>query len=231
MNEVKKIPFYDTEAKTVLSRGFWFEHALSGVTMPSPDGTKRQDAIRDMIVGQELFLQRKPTNKYDTNAIKVLDHEGRHVGFVSAKPDDWWGVVGGCAAWLSKRMDAGQQWRLFVRAVVGGKSKGKGSFGVRVVFLQVEGDKFRLKSRSPLREYAREPHTPFGSEAFALLGDLYKGWSYLTTDEQIWVKLHARAIQLYGGAPLEIRMQLKSLCARSQSHDEGLSPTISRGET
>jgi hypothetical protein len=43
------------------------------------------DAIRNLIEGDELFLEPEPTNKFDSNAIKILDENNNFLGYVPKK--------------------------------------------------------------------------------------------------------------------------------------------------
>src|SRR5579884_79040 len=115
------LSFFDSEAAAAVRAGAWFDHLIAGVSHPAPDGTDRQWLARTLVTGQELYLTREKENAADPNAIGLLDQYGRHCGFVSAKSVEWFGYQGGLAASLAPRLDAGERWRAFVRAIVGGR--------------------------------------------------------------------------------------------------------------
>lgn len=46
-------------------------------------GSYRKDDYAHVKMGDTLLLKKEPDNKYDRYAIKLLDAEGRHVGYVA----------------------------------------------------------------------------------------------------------------------------------------------------
>lgn len=62
-----------------------FYAALVGVAF-RPAGTK--DIVRSLIIGDELLLEAEPTNSYHANAVKVLDDEGNHLGYIERDQAD-----------------------------------------------------------------------------------------------------------------------------------------------
>lgn len=68
---------------------------LVGITMAN-----RKKYISDLIVGEEVILERENDNKYDSNAIKVLNLNGNQLGYISKQ---W-------ASMLSKKMDLGMKY-------------------------------------------------------------------------------------------------------------------------
>jgi tricorn protease-like protein len=41
--------------------------------------------VKDLAEGDEVFLIRDPENEYDSNAIKVIDADNNHLGFITSK--------------------------------------------------------------------------------------------------------------------------------------------------
>lgn len=65
---------------------------LVGITMAN-----RKKYVNELIIGEEVILQRENDNKYDSNAIKVSNSNGNQLGYISKQ---W-------ASMLSKKMDLG----------------------------------------------------------------------------------------------------------------------------
>ena len=59
-----------------------FEFRIAGVTYPNDDGTSRQMAISHTYKGSDLFLERDPHNRYDSNAVRVMNARREQIGFV-----------------------------------------------------------------------------------------------------------------------------------------------------
>jgi HIRAN domain len=204
---------YDGEAELASDQGNWFEHAISGVTMKGRDGTDRQFLVSKLRKADELLLVREPENPYDPNAIMIQTPAGKTLGYVSAKPDEWWQLPGGLAAWLSRRLDAGETWRIFVRAVVGGDVRvGKTSVGCRVALVMIAGRKVVVKNRFPLKKDGSwvDDHAVSG-EALALLGTAYRVWDELSENDRAYVERYAHGIRRFGGAPEEIHQRLANM--------------------
>ena len=53
---------------------------LVGVTF-RPAGTMA--IVKSLAIGDRLYLEPEPDNAYDSNAIKVLDEAGNHLGYLS----------------------------------------------------------------------------------------------------------------------------------------------------
>jgi len=58
---------------------------VAGVTKENPDGTNRQDILKQCRVGEPLTLLRDPSNPHDPNAIKVFRLSGEQLGWLSAE--------------------------------------------------------------------------------------------------------------------------------------------------
>ena len=70
-------------------------------------GIEAQAIAQNLIEGQELVLQREPSNAFDENAIAVLDPETQiHIGYVAKE----------VAADLAPEMDAGTEFTCRVDA-------------------------------------------------------------------------------------------------------------------
>ena len=57
-----------------------------GVTFSNPDGSSRQRIISRMSESDKIYLEREPTNQYDSNAVKVLvmqDGQKKQIGYLS----------------------------------------------------------------------------------------------------------------------------------------------------
>lgn len=104
-----------------------FYTKVVGVSFRNDDGSERQRIIRDLDrkdmlnPGQELYLQREPTNPYDYNCIKVLGPDGRQIGNLSRE----------IAAQLSPEMARGKRYTATVNAVTGGGVDM--SYGVNII--------------------------------------------------------------------------------------------------
>lgn len=96
-----------------------FEAQLVGVTY---DG--RQTVISRLQPSEQLTMSRQPDNRFDTNAIEVLNRSGQSVGFLARD----------LAAKLASRFDLiGRPVSANVIAIVGDKTPGK-YWGVRIHF-------------------------------------------------------------------------------------------------
>jgi hypothetical protein len=205
--------YYDYSALQACEAGYWFEHAIAGVSMPSRDGHDRQALVQTFVPRQELFLVREPNNEFDRNAIKIVDQYGRSPGYVSAKPADWWGIPGGLAGFLAERMDKGEVWRAFVVGVFGGKPMyGKPTWGCRVCFVMLKGAPFSLTSRLPLGEQTwRDDGLPFPDDAAAMLATIMPQAGALPESWQAYLAQVSFAVNRFGGAPLVVRNALRGL--------------------
>jgi len=61
-----------------------FYTKVVGVTHRNPDGSSRQEIIRNCEVGERLHLVREPENPHDPSAIKVCRESGEQLGYISA---------------------------------------------------------------------------------------------------------------------------------------------------
>jgi HIRAN domain len=208
----------DPQAQKQIDAGLWFEHAISGVTMPSRDGYNRQELVRGLKVGDELEFVREPKNKYDKNAtlLRRMGQPGA-LGYVSAKAEEWGQLPGGLVAWLAPRLDRGEEWRVFVRKVVGDDPRaGKESVGCRITVVQISGsDMSDTPGKRPLRghgsdSYYVRPKEP--SEAMHVMDDLQH--VRLTSDERRYVDYYAMGVRRFGDCPIAILSNLKLILAR-----------------
>lgn len=81
------------------------ELKVVGVTFSNEDGTKRKDIIVGMKLESPIMLEREPSNKYDTNAVKVLT-DGGQIGYIGK---DYSSI-------LAPYMDAGRQFTAKVKS-------------------------------------------------------------------------------------------------------------------
>jgi len=61
-----------------------FYTKVVGVTHLNPNGSSRQEIIRNCEVGERLQLVREPENPHDPSAIKVCRESGEQLGYISA---------------------------------------------------------------------------------------------------------------------------------------------------
>ncbi|MDE2924933.1 MAG: hypothetical protein OXT71_00835 [Acidobacteriota bacterium] len=55
---------------------------LAGVSRSNPDGTERQDIIKDLTMGELVLLVRDHGNEYDLYATQVQTQSGETIGWV-----------------------------------------------------------------------------------------------------------------------------------------------------
>lgn len=75
-------------------------------------------------------------NKHEDPYALALYNGDFKVGYISAKPEEFGGLEGGLAKWLSSRL-ALEQWVCYVAAKVG---EGKASIGLRIELIRLTGD-------------------------------------------------------------------------------------------
>ena len=68
-----------------LHGGHWYDARVAGVAYYNDDGSSRQTAIRGLAPGEVLGLEAEPDNQYDPNAVRVLDGDGRQIGFLGKR--------------------------------------------------------------------------------------------------------------------------------------------------
>lgn len=207
LKEVKNDPLVNS----CLNSGAWFEHAINGV-FSGNSADSRQKMLSGFVDGMELMLERDPSNPYDTNAIKIMFGK-RQVGFVSAKPAQFFQKAGGLSTWLSDRIDKGEKWRVFVSAVVGGKEgTNKESYGCRVIYVMLSGAPFSLPSHYPLGEKDDNFQVwPEKSESTVLLEKLYGQWAKLDDIQKEQIQKWANTVKKFGGAPEGIRQKMREV--------------------
>src|SRR3990167_5914135 len=69
----------------------------------------RQDLVRNIKISDVLILSKQPDNKYDKNAIAILDLEGNQLGFIKRE----------LASELAPAMDRGTKYKAKVSAITG----------------------------------------------------------------------------------------------------------------
>jgi hypothetical protein len=210
MSSMKRI-ISDPIIATAVHTGAWFEHAINGV-VSGPDAASRQKLVSSFHPGMELMLEREPFNKFDQNALKVM-YGKRQVGYVSAKPKEFFDTPGGLAGFLSPRIENGEKWRAVIQAVVGGKpGLEKQSYGCRIILVMISGEGFSFPSHYPLGEKEDNFQIwPEKSEATTLLEGLYKQWPRLTEDQREQMHKWSNAVKRFGGAPVHIREKMKEM--------------------
>ena len=115
---------------------------LAGVSHANPDGTERQDIIKELKMGENILLVRDYENEHDLYATQVQTESGQVIGWVPRQKTP---EVG---AWL----DAGQ---LAIAAVVSrGSAPGKKTVGVNIEIMLV-GEADRHVVETELRKHER----------------------------------------------------------------------------
>ena len=106
--------------------------ALLGAAQPATFDN-RQDTIRNLKPGEELFLERQPNNSFDANAILIKDVKGKDVGFLKAD----------LAKFLAKEIDQDfAEYEIIVTAITGRENQ---SYGVNVLISKIENNFDKLK--------------------------------------------------------------------------------------
>jgi len=85
-----------------------FYTKVAGVTFEG-----RQDVLLDLQAGEPVVLERERDNPHDANAIRVLDGQGRQLGYLAA----------GLAACLAPGIDGGSAYEAEISEVTGGDEK------------------------------------------------------------------------------------------------------------
>ncbi|VAV96148.1 hypothetical protein MNBD_ALPHA04-661 [hydrothermal vent metagenome] len=57
---------------------------LAGESFDNPDGTSRQQALKQAYPSDQVFLERQPDNPHDSNAIFVTNQAGLGIGYISS---------------------------------------------------------------------------------------------------------------------------------------------------
>lgn len=92
-----------------------------GVSYENEDGVSRQEILEDCFVGDRLALVRDPEDGFDPNAVRVLDGDGRQLGFLRRN----------VAAELAPLMDKGMQFSCVISDLTGGE-EGRGTRGCNI---------------------------------------------------------------------------------------------------
>ncbi len=87
-----------------------FHSKVAGVTYDNPDGTGRQDLIRQCRAGDRLRSRREPDNRYDPNAVAVCTESGVRIGYLSSR----------LAAELAPLLDRGGRVDVEISEITGG---------------------------------------------------------------------------------------------------------------
>lgn len=104
-----------------------FRLGVAGESQKNRDGTKRQDIIRRLSVGDEVTLECEPDNRHDKFAVRVMARHGQ-IGYLPRGHD--------CGVYVNEG-----RLRAFVSAINGG---GKQKLGV--VLVLVRAPKPRVKT-------------------------------------------------------------------------------------
>ena len=133
------MPIAGNKTKTIITK-------VAGVTQSNPDGTERQDIIKDLKMGENILLVRDYENEHDLYATQVQTGSGQVIGWV---PRQRTPEVG---AWL----DEGQ---LAIAGVVSrGSAPGKKTVGVNIEIMLV-GEAERQVVETELRRLSETgPH-------------------------------------------------------------------------
>ena len=102
--------YYKTEGESYKPSNFMFSKIV-GVSFEN-----RQDKIKELKENEELILEREPANQYDKNAIKILNSEREHLGYVNKE----------IAIDMAKAMDKGLKFKVIVTSITGGKDNNYG---------------------------------------------------------------------------------------------------------
>ena len=87
---------------------------VAGVTFRNPDGTPRQEIIRDCSQGEWLELIREPDNRHDSNAIAVRRRKsGEQLGYISSD----------LAFRMAGEMDSGDRFLAWISEITGGTNE------------------------------------------------------------------------------------------------------------
>lgn len=84
-----------------------YTFAVVGESFKNDDGTLRQKIISAMCPGESVLLKREPDNKYDTNAVAVLNAGGRQIGYLKSA----------VAKWFAPKIDAGAEYVARIEAI------------------------------------------------------------------------------------------------------------------
>lgn len=107
---------------------------LAGVTFDN-----RQNVIRGLKSGEELFMERQPNNSFDSNAILIKNSNGKEIGFLKAD----------LAKFLAKEIDENfAEYKIIVIAITGQDNQ---SYGVNVLISRIEKN-FDKDQNSILKE-------------------------------------------------------------------------------
>lgn len=103
-----------------------FYTKIVGVTFNNRDGRNRQDVVRELRCGQELFLHREYKNEHDAEAIAVATAEKVRVGYIHANLADR----------LAPVIDAGARFNVVVSSLTGGDQE---NLGVNIRIRMTDG--------------------------------------------------------------------------------------------
>jgi hypothetical protein len=84
---------------------------VAGVTFEG-----RQEVIKELKIGQELFLRPEYGNKYDNNAIKVVTQQNKQIGYLRRS----------LAADITSAYISGKKFNCYVIGINGGRDKNIG---------------------------------------------------------------------------------------------------------
>lgn len=89
----------------------------------------RQELLKKLTTGQEVFLQRQPDNPHDKNAVAVIDDKGVQLGFLKAR----------LAKDLARFLDKGVEYTATITSVTG-LDEGENHIGVNLIVERKQED-------------------------------------------------------------------------------------------
>jgi hypothetical protein len=119
---------------------------IAGVTYKNQDGTDRQTLLKKIKKGDLLFLERESDNKYDVNAIKVLNKKGQQLGYIKSE----------LAEDLSAYLDNGESFKVIVLDKHGGNAN-KPTIGCNIQLILNRKEEYVPKSNNVKRPANRMP--------------------------------------------------------------------------
>ena len=129
------MPIAGNKTKTIITK-------VAGVTQSNPDGTERQDIIKELKMGENILLVRDYENEHDLYATQVQTESGQVIGWV---PRQRTPEVG---AWLDEGL-------LTIAGVVSrGSDPGKKTVGVNIEIMLI-GEAERQVVETELRNHER----------------------------------------------------------------------------
>lgn len=95
---------------------------VKGESYTNPDGTKRQDVLRQCQPGENILLVREPLNKYDKNAVAIFrEKDHQQLGYASRNN----------AEWIARIINDGGKIKAKIKKIIGGTAE-KPSLGILI---------------------------------------------------------------------------------------------------